>query len=800
MTPLKHAEVLAATFGWHVFPLPERSKAAAVKWKEVATADPQAIAGWLNGGPLNYGIACGPSGLVVVDEDETGATSQLARAHGFDELPQTFTVTTAKGRHLYYAASGVPIANSVRRWPGVDVRAVGGYVVGPGSVHESGAVYTVTDARPAQPLPGWLAAALNGGNVIPSTAAAFMSGALDPPAREPVDAAGMVRDGVEPGQQDDQLARLAMSLRARGHDRETAAAIWWSVVERSEVDPARPWTEGDFDRHWSGADRKVTASETQTSVVAPQNGAQEGTPASGAPMLPPPTAPLAVARVVAEDYRHGDRLMLLRWRDSWMLWRTAHWAELEHAAISAQLYRLTEHAVYLKDGKPTPWAMNRRKLGDVLDALGAVTLLPAEHDAPTWLDGTEHGVLVACANGLLDVGTRQLYPHDPTYFNVVSVPFAYDAAAPAPAAWLAFLAQLWPDDPDAIAALQEWFGYVLSGRTHLQKILMIVGPKRSGKGTIARVLQGLVGRGNHIGPTMASLSTNFGLESWLGKPLAVISDARLGSRHDPHVVVERLLSISGEDALTVDRKHRQGWTGRLPTRVMVLSNELPRFSDASGAIATRFVVLTQTVSWLGREDTDLEAKLVAELPGILNWALDGLARLTDRGRLTEPASSTDSVIAMGDSASPMSAFVRDECTVGAGLEVTPEQFFAAWRGWCLRNGRDHHGTLQTAVRDLHAVVPAIRTVRPRHVDGSRPRILRGIMLGPRWSAVPSIAGYNTDESQGQTLGIGGNGVDRGPSRTTLAAGSPAPAYCRGVPCRRLGHPACSVGCLDGHAQ
>ena len=57
-------------------------------------------------------------------------------------------------------------------------------------------------------------------------------------------------------------------------------------------------------------------------------------------------------------------------------------------------------------------------------------------------------------------------------------------------------------------------------------------------------------------------------------------------------VVERLLSISGEDTLTIDRKYRDPWTGQLPTRFLVISNELPRFGDASGAIATRFVMLT----------------------------------------------------------------------------------------------------------------------------------------------------------------------------------------------------------------
>src|SRR5439155_9381078 len=143
--------------------------------------------------------------------------------------------------------------------------------------------------------------------------------------------------------------------------------------------------------------------------------------------------------------------------------------------------------------------------------------------------------------GLLHVQTRVLHPHDPRLFNTVAVPFAYDAAAGEPTRWLHFLGELWPGDPECIAALQEFFGYVISGRTDLHKILLLVGPTRAGKGVIARILKALVGRGNYAGPTLASLGTNFGLSPLIGKPLAIVSDARLGGAN-VHQVVERLLS------------------------------------------------------------------------------------------------------------------------------------------------------------------------------------------------------------------------------------------------------------------
>ena len=135
---------------------------------------------------------------------------------------------------------------------------------------------------------------------------------------------------------------------------------------------------------------------------------------------------------------------------------------------------------------------------------------------------------------------------------------------------------------------------------------------------------------------------------------------------------------------------------------MILSNELPRFGDASGAISSRFVILMTTKSFLGRENSKLTAELLAELPGILNWSLDGLTRLARNGALTEPKSSADARTALQDMVSPMSAFVREQCDRGG--EVPVDELFAAWKTWCEENNH-RAGSVQTFGKDLRAVVP-----------------------------------------------------------------------------------------------
>ncbi|RFU83287.1 NTP-binding protein [Streptomyces triticagri] len=446
---------------------------------------------------------------------------------------------------------------------------------------------------------------------------------------------------------------------------------------------------------------------------------------------------MAVARRLIPDWQNDDGyLVCRRWRGSWMRWNGTSWREFDENQMRASMYTRLEHALYQggtdRDGNPEirDWAPTKQKIGNLLDALAAITLLPTDTDAPAWIDDQrdrdDDGPIVACANGLLRIRDRELLPHGPQFFNLVSVPFAYDEEATAPA-WEQFLNQIWPHDPEAISALQEWFGYVLSGRTDQQKILLIKGPSRSGKGTIARVLKELVGKENLAGPTLAGLGSNFGLATLVGKPLAVISDARLaGDGGGP--VVERLLTISGEDTIDIDRKFREAWTGRLPTRLMILTNELPHFGDSSGVIARRFIVLNMTVSWLGKEDTHLTDRLAAEMPGILNWALDGLARLERTGRITDPPSSREAVTTMQDTASPTSAFVRERCTTGPTCSVPVDTLWAIWREWAEDNGVRSIGTKQVFGRNLLSVVPQLHRTRPRDEHGRQIAVYNGIAL------------------------------------------------------------------------
>jgi len=294
------------------------------------------------------------------------------------------------------------------------------------------------------------------------------------------------------------------------------------------------------------------------------------------------------------------------WRGTWLYWRAGAYREVPPSEVRGEVVDHLD-AGFCK--------VTSAAVGNVLDGLRAKARLSHHVEPPAWLGDNAPGwnpidVLV-CKNGVVHLPSLvagkpdYLRPATPRLFTQTALDYDFRPDAPRPENWLRFLGELWPDDADSVATLQEWAGYVLTPDSSQQKIALVIGPRRSGKGTLCRVLTALVGKQNVCAPTLASLATNFGLWALVGRSLAVISDGRLGGRTDSQIVVERLLSISGEDALTIDRKNLEPITVRLPTRFMLCSNELPRLAEPSGALAGRMIVLRLTTSFYGREDTGL---------------------------------------------------------------------------------------------------------------------------------------------------------------------------------------------------
>lgn len=443
---------------------------------------------------------------------------------------------------------------------------------------------------------------------------------------------------------------------------------------------------------------------------------------------PPPGAPYDVARALYRQTMQLGQPTILFWRGTWLRWTGKHYAAKSVAQMERDLYARLGDATYqarTRSGElvDAPWRPNRDSVGKVLHALASLALVDDRVQDRTWLRGGG-GRAVAVRNGILDLASGEVLPHSPAFFTLGHIPHTY---SPGPADcpnWTSFLDAIWGHDPDSIRTLRMWFGYVLSGRTDLQKMLLIVGPPRAGKGTIAGVLRALMGPDNTCSPTGDSLGTDFGLSPLIGKVLATVNDVRLSGSGGR--VAGNLLTISGEDEITIDRKHMAAWTGQLGVRFMLMSNEVPTLRDASGAVVSRFVILRLTQTFLGHEDTGLRGRLAAESAAILRWALDGLRDLDACGRFAEPMSAESDRRGMADLASPVAAFLSEATTRTPGGTVKRQTLYEAYRQWARDNGV-HEASMVQFGRDLAAARPDLTEQRVRQ-DGLRVRVWSDIVL------------------------------------------------------------------------
>ena len=645
-----------------------------------ATFDPDQLKRWFGNGHLyNIGIASGlESKLAILDIDPKHGGDKTIKQY---TVPRTLKVITGSGGcHFYFAdPEGAMRNSSGKLGDGLDVRGTGGYVVAPPSLHASGAEYRwAIDPRAMQlaQVPAWMK---NGRHE--ATGIRLKENDEDP---------------IPAGQRNDKLASIAGAMRRQGCDAEAIVSALISINQRRCQPPLA------FDELRRIAD-SIARYPVQDCQIVPNN-------------FPMTLAKNFYARLKSKglDYRfynfqhgwyHHDRTV----------YRLAPDIDIEN-----RLWRHTGQVRTLgRNQQPVPINCTNQTVANTLSAMASFdgVEIPSAHIAPAWLDGRlapDPRSVIALDNGLLDVTGSQprLIEHTPDFFNVSALDFAYDADAQCPN-WLSFLTDAFgvvePDgtgtewdpeyedfrentrstpDEQKNQALQEWFGLCLTCRMQYHKMLGIIGPKRSGKSTIARILTALLGSDTIATPTLSGLADSFGLQPLLDKKLVIFGDACMDK--DPvnaARVVEILKTISGEDAIDVNRKYKAPLPGvRLYCRIMMLANSLQRLTDPTGTISDRFIFLETTQSFYGKEDHTLNQRLMNELPGILNWALAGWFCLKKRGYLFEPDSSVRVRTESRQIGSNVIAFKEKACRVGSELYTRPKDLYEAFCTWCEHDG------------------------------------------------------------------------------------------------------------------
>lgn len=437
------------------------------------------------------------------------------------------------------------------------------------------------------------------------------------------------------------------------------------------------------------------------------NGIGEGL----APLRDDASVTLADAYLDALGKDDERRQILWHWRGNFYVWDGTAYRRQEPEEFHSDLQRfLRSLRIVQKKGAPKFFKPEPRNTESVAKTLARECQAPVQR-MPSWLDRNrpDPADVIAFRNGLVDFkrlqadGLGALIPPTPAWFSENVLPYNLSPTARCPQ-WGTFLRQVLGDNDKGIGLLQEWFGYCMTADTRHQKLMMLVGPRRCGKGTICRALQRNVGEGNYANPTFAGLGSRFGLEPLVGKRVAIIPDAHLGRDSDPVAVLDKLLQISGEDNVAVEPKGKSMLASvKLGVRFTIACNEPPDLPDASGAIIPRLLMIEFRESFAGREDLALDDRLAGETPGIALWALEGLKRLRKVGSFTEPDGAADLRNDFERQSAPIAAFVEDRCELGtAGTHwVSVDEFYAKWCEWARNNGH-HPGTKEGLGKRLRA--------------------------------------------------------------------------------------------------
>lgn len=468
-------------------------------------------------------------------------------------------------------------------------------------------------------------------------------------------------------------------------------------------------------------------------------------------VLPSPGAPRQLAIALARDYLTvtDTGVPTAIWVEqgggdngTWFVYRAGHW----HAMGSKQfangpLAALIEDngLVYeASDGTGLkPFTARARllaelegflmvELGDYLteDKPGACLKgAPAELEARS-------GRLIPFANGLYDYVTGELLEHTPAVFYTHLPAYDYDPDATCPQ-WEEFISQTFAHDTNGALALQEYFGYVLSSRIDLQKAFMLIGPPRAGKGVITQVLGELVG--NVAATTLIGLARDqFALAPLERAGLITLADMR-GTPSQISACSGVLLEVIAGDPVSINVKNRPHRQAVLPGRIFACSNELPEFRDNSQALASRFIYAKLVEGHLGKEDPTLATRLLAELPGIAQWALQGLQRLNEQGRFTTPDTMAELKEEALATTSPMLTFLEDTYEITGAVDDTlpVSEVQAAYRQWEEDTGapRISRDKLIKRINALGLRGVAAKQTKP--TTGPRQRIVTG--LKPRIS-------------------------------------------------------------------
>jgi putative DNA primase/helicase len=603
-----------------------------------ASSDPEQIAAWEKQFPgTSWGFPTSNE-LFMLDPDKlSGGLESWAELTAIHGEPDTYTVRTiGGGKHYWFrAVAGMKVSNSTSKFaPGIDVRGEGGFAVIPPSTGYE----VINDADPMV-APMWVVQRLLNMN-NPMQSNQQMREKFSLPER------------VVDGQRNDILFRYGSSLRAKGADEDEIRQELYDVRDTR------------FERPETFSDEEVDTIIAQ--VLRYEKGSAPINPDTALSLTDTGNAERLV-RMYGDVMRHNREF-------KWIIWNGKKWViESPHALQRAQD---VAKSIFSEAGETDDADLRKKIFKHAENSLSTryqkAMLEAAEGLLYTDKTGFDdnHKWMLNVENGVLDLKTGLLLPHDPKYRMTKIAGTHYDPTADAPK-WREFMEMIYPD-PEIRKYVQKAVGYSLTGNSDDRAIYFLEGESgNNGKSTFVNTLVEMFGE--------YAATTNIEVITSTGKGASPMNEKLYNARFvatdelpaNATWGTNKIKALTGDDEIQVNPKFRKPFSFKPTHHLWIFGNSRPTPDNpddqAFWSRMKRIVFDQEIPAEVRRPLEEVTAEFRAELAGILNWALEGLHIYLKEGWKV-PQALTDAVEEYKSEHDYLAQFIEDYGYVVTGDE------------------------------------------------------------------------------------------------------------------------------------